>query len=49
MGHSIVASPLGEILLELGQDRELAIIDLDLGTVAAARAALRILGQLAVQ
>ena len=29
-------SPLGEILLELGQDRELAIIDLDLGTVAAA-------------
>ena len=40
VGHSIVASPLGEILLELGQDRELAIIDLDLGTVAAARAAL---------
>ena len=44
VGHSIVASPLGEILLELGQDRELAIIDLDLGTVAAARAALPVLG-----
>ena len=44
VGHSIVASPLGEIVLELGSDPELAIVELDLSLVAAARAALPVLG-----
>jgi predicted amidohydrolase len=44
VGHSIVASPLGEIVLELGSDPELAIVELDLSSVAAARAALPVLG-----
>jgi len=43
VGHSIVAGPLGEILLELGPDPELAVIDLDPAVVAAARVALPVL------
>ena len=43
VGHSIVAGPLGEVLLELGPDPELAVIDLDPAVVAAARVALPVL------
>lgn len=43
VGHSIVAGPLGEIVVELGPDSELALVDLDLTTVTAARAALPVL------
>ena len=44
VGHSIVAGPLGEVLLELGPGPELALIDLDLDSVAQARKALPVLG-----
>lgn len=43
VGHSIVTGPLGQLLLELGDEPELAIVDLDLGSVARARAALPVL------
>jgi len=43
VGHSIVAGPLGERLLELGEEPELRVIDLDLEAVARAREALPVL------
>lgn len=43
VGHSIVAGPLGETLLELGPEPELAYVDLDIPSVAAAREALPVL------
>ena len=43
VGHSIVAGPLGETLLELGPEPELAYVDLDVASVAAARDALPVL------
>lgn len=43
VGHSVVASPLGEVLLELGAGPELAIVDLDLSAVDAARTTLPVL------
>ncbi len=43
VGHSIVAGPLGELLIELGDEPELTIVDLDLSAVAAARTALPVL------
>lgn len=43
VGHSVVADPYGNCLLELGTDPELAIVDLDLGLVAEARERLPVL------
>lgn len=43
VGHSLVLDPFGTVLLELGPDPALAVIDLDLGLVAQARAALPLL------
>ena len=37
-GHSLVVDPWGEVLLDMGTDAGLAVIDLDLGRVAAVRA-----------
>lgn len=37
IGHSLVVGPTGTVLLELGDDPELAVIDLDLDTVAGVR------------
>lgn len=43
VGHSLVVGPLGEVLLELGERPELAILDVDPGEVAIARASLPVL------
>jgi deaminated glutathione amidase len=43
IGHSMVAGPTGTVLLELGDGPELAVIDLDLGSVAATRERLPVL------
>jgi len=43
IGHSMVVSPTGEVLLELGDDPELAFIDLDLAEVPAVRLRLPVL------
>jgi deaminated glutathione amidase len=37
IGHSLVVSPTGTVLLELGDEPELAVIDLDLDSVAGVR------------
>lgn len=37
VGHSLVVDPFGTVLLELGDDPELQIVDLDLSQVAGAR------------
>ncbi len=44
VGHSMVTGPLGELLLELGPEPELALVDLDVAAVASAREALPVLG-----
>lgn len=44
IGHSMVVDPSGRVLLELGDDPELALIDIDLEQVDAVRAALPLLG-----
>jgi len=43
VGHSIVAGPMGELLVELGSGPQLAFVDLDPAAVAAAREALPVL------
>lgn len=43
IGHSMVVGPTGTVLLELGEDPELAVIDLDLSAVADARRRLPLL------
>ncbi len=43
IGHSMVVGPTGTVLLELGEEPELALIDLDLSTVAEARERLPVL------
>ncbi|MFZ0530505.1 MAG: nitrilase-related carbon-nitrogen hydrolase, partial [Propionicimonas sp.] len=43
IGHSMVVDPTGTVLLELGEDPELALVELDLGTVADARRRLPVL------
>jgi deaminated glutathione amidase len=43
IGHSLVVGPTGTVLLELGDDPELALIDLDLDAVAAVRERLPVL------
>lgn len=43
IGHSLVVGPTGTVLLELGDDPELATIDLDLNSVAAVRERLPVL------
>jgi deaminated glutathione amidase len=43
VGHSIVVGPLGDVLLELGEAPELAVLDLDPSVVAAARETLPVL------
>ena len=43
IGHSMVVGPTGTVLLELGEGPELAIIDLDLTTVAGVRERLPVL------
>lgn len=43
VGHSMVAGPAGEVLLELGSEPELFIVDLDLRQVDATREALPVL------
>lgn len=43
IGHSMVVGPTGTVLLELGSDPELAVIDVDLSTVAATRERLPVL------
>ena len=43
IGHSVVVSPLGSILHQLGAAEELRIVDLDLATVDAARQVLPVL------
>lgn len=43
VGHSLVVGPLGEILVELGPDPRLEVVDLDVETVRAARAMLPVL------
>lgn len=43
IGHSLVVDPTGTVLLELGEDPELAVIDLDLDTVAGVRERLPLL------
>jgi deaminated glutathione amidase len=37
-GHSLVVDPWGEVVLDMGQEAGLGIVDLDLGRVAAVRA-----------
>jgi len=36
-GHSLVADPWGELLLEMGGDPGLAFVDIDLGRIADVR------------
>lgn len=43
IGHSLVVDPTGTVLLELGDDPELAVIDLDLDTIAGVRERLPLL------
>jgi predicted amidohydrolase len=43
IGHSLAVGPTGTVLLELGDDPELAVIDLDLGAVAGVRERLPVL------
>lgn len=43
VGHSMVVDPLGDVLLELGEADELAVVDLDLGAVAGVREQLPVL------
>jgi predicted amidohydrolase len=43
IGHSMVVGPTGTVLLELGDDPELAVIDLDLAAVAGVRERLPVL------
>lgn len=43
VGHSMVVDPFGTVLLELGDEPELAVIDLDLRMVAEAREAIPVL------
>lgn len=43
IGHSMVVGPTGAVLLELGEDPELEIIDLDLDSVAGVRERLPVL------
>lgn len=43
VGHSVVVSPLGEVLVELGAAPELRVVDVDLAQVDAARATLPVL------
>ncbi len=43
IGHSMVVGPTGTVLLELGEDPTLAVIDLDLSEVAATRERLPVL------
>lgn len=43
IGHSMVVGPTGTVLLELGSDPELAVVDIDLRTVAATRERLPVL------
>jgi predicted amidohydrolase len=43
IGHSLVVGPTGDVLLELGDDAELALVDLDLDAVATVRERLPIL------
>lgn len=43
VGHSMVVSPFGEVLARLGTAEDTLIVDLDLGQVAAARAAIPVL------
>lgn len=43
IGHSLVVDPTGNVLLELGEADELAVVDLDLTTVADARERLPVL------
>ena len=44
VGHSIVAGPLGEVLVELGPEPELRVVELDVASVARARGVLPVLG-----
>lgn len=43
IGHSMVVGPTGTVLLELGDDPELAVVDLDLDSIAGVREQLPIL------
>ena len=43
VGHSLVVDPFGTVLLELGSEPALAVVDLDLALVVQARAALPLL------
>ena len=43
IGHSLVVDPTGEVLLELGEGDELAVVDLDLDLVARVRERLPVL------
>lgn len=43
VGHSLVVDPTGDVLLELGDADELAVVDLDLSAVAAVRERLPVL------
>lgn len=43
IGHSLAIDPAGAVLLELGEDDELAVVDLDLSAVAAVRERLPVL------
>ena len=45
IGHSMVVGPTGEVLLELGDEPELAFVDLNLAEVAAVRLRLPVLAQ----
>jgi len=44
VGHSLVVGPTGTVLLELGDDPELAVVDLDLDSVPDVRERLPLLG-----
>lgn len=44
VGHSIVAGPLGEVLVELGPEPELRVVELDVASVSRARGVLPVLG-----
>ena len=43
VGHSLVVDPLGNVLVELGDEPDLAVVDLDLTLVAEAREAMPVL------
>ncbi len=43
IGHSLVVDPTGAVLLELGEADEVAVVDLDLGSVAGVRERLPVL------